>query len=240
MGFPFRAVLVVRPFPVKIEAEQVCLGILRRELFMRNSWQPGKCLPLPTGYSNGVNPSAFSRGGTAVELLFDVVDDPNATRVIQRDPRRSRTSDDWNPFAPGLASGHRYRYRVLAPSTRRTPCDGSRLRTVPFPSLRRIPATALGPTRSVYWTWSRLSIALVCDLVSILSRDQPGCPTRNSPIAYLESGARLAGSRIVAEAWDRNLCQAASLASGNWKEWNGTFREHVRSFMKAPSGRQGF
>jgi hypothetical protein len=47
MGFPFH--VVVGPFPVKIEAEQLglrILGTLRWEQFMRNSWQPRKSLPL--------------------------------------------------------------------------------------------------------------------------------------------------------------------------------------------------
>ena len=72
------------------------------------------------------------------------------------------------------------------------------------------------------------------DLASILSRDETGRPMANAPIlSDLESDPVLAGTKLIAEAWDMQLYQVGNFAKGNWKEWNGKFRDHVRSFIKA-------
>ncbi|GFO61573.1 glycogen operon protein GlgX homolog [Geomonas silvestris] len=77
----------------------------------------GNTSPLgATVYHGGVNFSVFSRDCTSVELLlFDRVDDPLPSRVIQLDPKYNRTYHYWHTFVPGIGSGQLYGYRVAGP-----------------------------------------------------------------------------------------------------------------------------
>ena len=73
------------------------------------------------------------------------------------------------------------------------------------------------------------------DLASILSRDESGRPLANPPILWdIDSAPWLADTKLIAEAWDAaGLYQVGSFVGDFWKEWNGRFRDDVRSFMKA-------
>ncbi|HWC17012.1 MAG TPA: glycogen debranching protein GlgX [Terriglobales bacterium] len=73
------------------------------------------------------------------------------------------------------------------------------------------------------------------DLASILSRDESGIPVENPPILWdIDSDPALADTKLIAEAWDAaGLYQVGSFIGDSWKEWNGRFRDDVRSFMKA-------
>src|SRR5262249_19697984 len=54
----------------------------------------------------------------------------------------------------------------------------------------------------------------------------------------IESDPVLAGVKLIAEAWDAaGLYQVGSFIGDSWKEWNGRFRDDVRSFMKGDEGR---
>lgn len=80
------------------------------------------------------------------------------------------------------------------------------------------------------------------DLASILGRDQNGAPMANPPI--LESLAFdpvLGKMKLIAEAWDAGgLYQVGSFPSWNrWAEWNGRYRDDVRSFLKGDDGMAG-
>ena len=80
------------------------------------------------------------------------------------------------------------------------------------------------------------------DLASILGRDQNGAPMANPPI--LESLAFdpvLGKMKLIAEAWDAGgLYQVGSFPSWNrWAEWNGRYRDDMRSFLKGDSGVAG-
>jgi len=72
------------------------------------------------------------------------------------------------------------------------------------------------------------------DLASILARDQNGHAVPHPPVLWdIESDPVLAGTKLIAEAWDAaGLYQVGSFVGDNWKEWNGRFRDDVRSFMK--------
>jgi isoamylase len=76
------------------------------------------------------------------------------------------------------------------------------------------------------------------DLASILARDESGQPIPNPPVLWdIESDPVLAGSKLIAEAWDAaGLYQVGSFIGDNWKEWNGRFRDDVRSFLRADAG----
>lgn len=76
------------------------------------------------------------------------------------------------------------------------------------------------------------------DLASILSRDENGRPIENPPILWdIESDPVLAGTKLIAEAWDAaGLYQVGNFIGDSWKEWNGKFRDDVRRFFKGDSG----
>ncbi|HEX5152550.1 MAG TPA: glycogen debranching protein GlgX [Parafilimonas sp.] len=76
------------------------------------------------------------------------------------------------------------------------------------------------------------------DLASILSRDEKGRPIENAPVLWdIESDPVFAGVKLIAEAWDAaGLYQVGSFTGDNWKEWNGKFRDDVRSFIKGDEG----
>lgn len=80
------------------------------------------------------------------------------------------------------------------------------------------------------------------DLASILGRDQNGAPMANPPI--LESLAFdpvLGKMKLIAEAWDAGgLYQVGSFPSWNrWAEWNGRYRDDMKSFLKGDDGMAG-
>jgi len=72
------------------------------------------------------------------------------------------------------------------------------------------------------------------DLASVLSRDESGIPLADPPILWeIESDPVLAGSKIIAEAWDAaGLYQVGSFIGHRWAEWNGQYRDDVRRFIK--------
>jgi glycogen operon protein len=77
------------------------------------------------------------------------------------------------------------------------------------------------------------------DLASVLSRDTDGNPVRNAPAVWdIESDPVLAGTNLIAEAWDAaGLYQVGQFVGDAWKEWNGKFRDDVRSFLRGDPGR---
>ena len=76
------------------------------------------------------------------------------------------------------------------------------------------------------------------DLASILSRDIEGHPVPNPPVLWdIETDPVLSGTKLIAEAWDASgLYQVGSFFGDHWKEWNGRFRDDVRSFFRGDEG----
>jgi len=72
------------------------------------------------------------------------------------------------------------------------------------------------------------------DLASILSRDEAGRPVSRPPVLFdIETDPVLAGTKLIAEAWDAaGLYQVGTFVGDFWKEWNGRFRDDVRSFVR--------
>jgi glycogen operon protein len=58
------------------------------------------------------------------------------------------------------------------------------------------------------------------------------------PILWdIESDPVLANVKLIAEAWDAaGLYQVGSFVGDSWKEWNGKFRDDLRSFLKSDNG----
>jgi glycogen operon protein len=73
------------------------------------------------------------------------------------------------------------------------------------------------------------------DLASVLARDESGHPLKRPPVLWdIESDPVLAGTKLIAEAWDAaGLYQVGSFAGDAWQEWNGKFRDDVRRFVKS-------
>src|SRR6476659_8609068 len=72
------------------------------------------------------------------------------------------------------------------------------------------------------------------DLAAILSRDEQVRPCENPPVLWdIESDPVLAGTKLIAEAWDAaGLYQVGTFIGDSWKEWNGRFRDDIRRFVK--------
>jgi isoamylase len=89
-----------------------------------------------------------------------------------------------------------------------------------------------------YWVSEMHVDGFRFDLASILSRDENGVPLQNPPVLLdIESDPVLAGTKLIAEAWDAaGLYQVGTFVGERWKEWNGKFRDDVRRFVKSDEG----
>jgi len=60
----------------------------------------------------------------------------------------------------------------------------------------------------------------------------------NPPVLWdIESDPLLAGTKMIAEAWDAaGLYQVGGFVGDSWKEWNGRFRDDARSFFRGEDG----
>jgi isoamylase len=89
-----------------------------------------------------------------------------------------------------------------------------------------------------YWVEEMHVDGFRFDLASILARDSNGDVMSNPPILWdIESDPILVESKIIAEAWDAaGLYQVGRFIGDSWKEWNGRFRDDVRSFFRGDDG----
>lgn len=92
-----------------------------------------------------------------------------------------------------------------------------------------------------YWVEQMHVDGFRFDLASVLARDIDGMPQANPPILWdIETDPVLCGTKLIAEAWDAaGLYQVGSFFGDHWKEWNGRFRDDVRSFVKGDRGMAG-
>ena len=89
-----------------------------------------------------------------------------------------------------------------------------------------------------YWVQEMHVDGFRFDLASILARDPAGHVLPSPPVLWdIESDPALAGTKLIAEAWDAaGLYQVGSFVGDSWKEWNGRFRDDVRSFFRGEEG----
>ena len=85
-----------------------------------------------------------------------------------------------------------------------------------------------------YWVQEMHVDGFRFDLAAVLSRDEAGQPMADPPALWdIETDPVLAGTKLIAEAWDAGgLYQVGSFVGERWVEWNGRFRDDVRSFVK--------
>jgi isoamylase len=89
-----------------------------------------------------------------------------------------------------------------------------------------------------YWVQEMHVDGFRFDLASILARDSSGQPMSNPPVLWdIDSDPALAGTKMIAEAWDAGgLYQVGSFVGDSWREWNGLFRDDLRSFFRGDEG----
>ncbi|MHC1764524.1 MAG: glycogen debranching protein GlgX [Verrucomicrobiia bacterium] len=89
-----------------------------------------------------------------------------------------------------------------------------------------------------YWVSEMHVDGFRFDLASILARDAKGHVLPNPPVLWdIESDPLLAGTKLIAEAWDAGgLYQVGGFIGDAWKEWNGRFRDDARDFFRGAEG----
>ena len=92
-----------------------------------------------------------------------------------------------------------------------------------------------------YWVEQMHVDGFRFDLASILERDESGNLLRYPPVLWdIDSDPALSGKELIAEAWDAaGLYQVGSFVGDIWREWNGRFRDDVRSFFRGDEGTVG-
>ena len=89
-----------------------------------------------------------------------------------------------------------------------------------------------------YWVIEMHVDGFRFDLASILARDSSGAVMANPPVLEdIESDPALAGTKMIAEAWDAaGLYQVGTFVGDSWKEWNDRFRDDTRDFLRGSNG----
>lgn len=91
-----------------------------------------------------------------------------------------------------------------------------------------------------YWVTAYRVDGFRFDLASILGRNEDGSPMSKPPLLQsLAFDPILGNVKLIAEAWDAGgLYQVGSFPSWNrWMEWNGRYRDDLRSFLKGDCGK---
>jgi glycogen operon protein len=110
---------------------------------------------------------------------------------------------------------------------------GNDLRTA-HPAVRQLVTDSLR-----YWAYTLNVDGFRFDLASILTRDENGALSLDPPVISEISGdPRLSSLRLIAEAWDPAAYELGRGFPGlTWRQWNGKFRDDVRSFVKGDPAR---
>ena len=92
-----------------------------------------------------------------------------------------------------------------------------------------------------HWVYNYHIDGFRFDLASILSRDRSGELMPNPPLVEaIAEDPMLADTKIIAEAWDAaGAFQVGSFADTRWSEWNGHYRDDVRSYWRGDPNKSG-
>jgi len=207
---------------------------------LSNHWgyQPISVLAPHPGYASGGDPlaaldqfrdlvKALHRVG--IEVILDVVFNHTAEGAMA-----------------GPAAGPTLSYRGLAPH------DYYLLQSDASGALSDLDVTGCGNTLNAnhpvvrrlirhslrHWVEHMHVDGFRFDLAAVLSRDEAGNPEPRPPILLdLDSDPVLAGTKLIAEAWDAaGLYEVGSFVGERWQEWNGRFRDDLRHFLKGDPG----
>lgn len=92
-----------------------------------------------------------------------------------------------------------------------------------------------------YWVIAYRIDGFRFDLASILGRNEDGSPMNQPPLLEALAFDPILGKvKLIAEAWDAGgMYQVGSFPSWNrWMEWNGKYRDDLRSFLKGDNGKE--
>jgi isoamylase len=164
---------------------------------------------------------ALHRAG--IEVILDVVYNHTAEGGHQEGPTLSfRGLDNWTYY---ILEQDRSRYANYSGCGNTLNTNHSIVRRMILDSLR-------------YWVEEMHVDGFRFDLASILTRDASGSILPSPPLLWdIESEPSLAGTKLIAEAWDAaGLYQAGNFIGDSWKEWNGRFRDDLRGFFRGEEG----
>jgi glycogen operon protein len=93
-----------------------------------------------------------------------------------------------------------------------------------------------------YWVESMHVDGFRFDLAAILGRDESGNVMPNAPVLWeIDSDPMLADTKLIAEAWDAaGLYEVGNFIGDSWREWNGRFRDDMRSFFRGDNRFAGY
>ncbi len=89
-----------------------------------------------------------------------------------------------------------------------------------------------------YWVREMHVDGFRFDLASAMARGEDGNPMRHAPVLWsIEFSEVLLHTGIIAEAWDAaGLYQVGDFPGFRWMEWNGRYRDSIRSFVRGDKG----
>lgn len=90
-----------------------------------------------------------------------------------------------------------------------------------------------------YWVTAYRVDGFRFDLATILGRNEDGSPMNKPPLLQSLAFDPILGKvKLIAEAWDAGgLYQVGTFPAWNrWAEWNGKYRDDLRSFLKGDGG----
>jgi isoamylase len=90
----------------------------------------------------------------------------------------------------------------------------------------------------LYWVRRMHVDGFRFDLASALARGEDGKPQYHAPVLWsIELSPSLNRAHIIAEAWDAaGLYQVGDFPGYRWAEWNGRYRDVIRSFVRGDPG----
>ena len=158
-----------------------------------------------------------------IEVILDVVFNHTA-EGDDHGPTYSYRGIDNASYYLMEADGHRYR---------NDSGTGNVLNTAQ-PAVRKLVLDSLR-----YWVTEMRVDGFRFDLASIFTRNADGSLNLDDPpiIAEITSDPALMHRRLIAEAWDPAVYELGRNFPGiTWLQWNGRFRDDVRSFVRGDNG----
>jgi glycogen operon protein len=159
-----------------------------------------------------------------IEVILDVIYN-HTTELGESGPTYSYRGIDNSTYY--LLEGDRSRYRNDCGTGNVLHCGNRYVRTMILDSMR-------------YWVHEMHVDGFRFDLASIFTRDDEGRINLHDPpiISEITSDPDFAGIRLIAEAWDLATYQLGRSFPGfSWLQWNGKFRDDMRSFIRGDKGK---